>query len=102
MPCVAGMTYTLSNLEYPQQKQSDFEGGVYDLLSRVVVGLTPELAHQSSISFGLQAAAPHIASKEKEIAEQQEEYPLYNGRPAKNSAFDVRLFHPVLDRKSVV
>lgn len=34
------------------------------------------------------------------IGREQESFPLYNGRPPKNSAFDVRLFHPAFEKFS--
>jgi len=46
------------------------------------------------------AASPSSASKVGAIAKQQEKFPIFNGRPPKNSGFDVRLFHPAFENFS--
>lgn len=61
---------------------------------------TGGLAHHPAISVGLKAAAPSSASKVNTISNQQDKYPLYNGRPPDNCAFDIRLFHPVFENFS--
>ena len=61
---------------------------------------TGESAHHAAVSLGLKAVAPSSASKLGVIAKQQEQFPLYNGRPPKNCGFDVRLFHPAFENFS--
>jgi len=45
--------------------------------------------------LGLQTAAPSSAAKTRMIAQQQDKFPLYNGRPPEKYGF--RLFHPAFE-----
>ena len=57
-------------------------------------------AHRTAIRLGLNTASPSSAPKVGVIAEQQEQFPFFNGRPPENRGFDVRLFHPAFENFS--